>query len=268
MPQMVADLLPEGLTMKLKSRLLLASTVTVLLVLAVSEWLSYRHTATFLLQHEFQMRTERDPAALVNSLRIERHHLLASLASLHVIHAAVTVLALAVVLNVLWYRLFIRRLEVLLRNINAMRLGTWSGTMPVEREDEIGQLSRAFNELGAQLTLTVQQFAAASKLSAMALLGHGLVRKIILFKDHLEAVTGMLDLAREEHREIPEPVLANLKSMICELKEIPAAFEADFARQLGQHSIPTAQVSSSPPQANPVGEQPPPHRIETASNAR
>lgn len=240
--------------MKLKSRLLLASTVTVLLVLALSEWLSYQHTATFLQQHEFQMRTGRDPAMLVNSLQVERHHLLASLASLHVIHAVVTVLALAIVLNILWYRLFIRPLEVLLRNINAMRLGTWSGTIPVEREDEIGQLSRAFNDLGAQLTVTVQQFAAASKLSAMALLGNGLVKKIILLKDHLEAVTGMLDLAREEHREVPEPVLNNLKSMIQELKVIPAQFDADFARQLGQHSAPTTPVSRPPQNENAAGE--------------
>lgn len=264
MPQMVIDLLQEEFAMKLKSRLLLASTVTVLLVLAVSEWFSYRHTATFLRQHEFQMRTERDPAALVNSLRVERHHLLASLASLHVIHAVVAVLALAIVLNILWYRLFIRRLELLLRNINAMRLGTWSGTMPVEREDEIGQLSRAFNELGAQLTLTVQQFAAASKLSAMALLGHGLVRKITLFKDHLEAVTGMLDVAREEGREIPEPVVDNLKSMVRELKEIPAAFEADFARQLGQHSAPASPASRLAQPEDRADEQPSFHGIETS----
>lgn len=254
--------------MRLKSRLLLASTVTVLVVLAVSDWLSYQHTATFLRQHEFRMRTEPDPVALVNSLQIERHHLLASLASLHLIHAAVTVLALAIVLNILWYRLFIRRLELLLRNINSMRLGTWSGTMPVEREDEIGQLSRAFNELGSQLTLTVHQFAAASKLSAMALLGHGLVRKIILFKDHLEAVTGMLDLAREEHREIPEAAVDNLKSMIRELKDVPAEFEADFARQLGRHSAPATPASTSRQSEDMDGAQPPLQGIDAAWNAK
>jgi hypothetical protein len=66
----------------------------------------------------------------------------------------------------------------------------------------------------------------------MALLGQGLVRKMVLLKDHLEAVTGMLDLARDEHREVPEPVLHNLRSMIGTLQEIPAEFEADFARQL------------------------------------
>lgn len=253
---MVSNLLPWGCTMKLKSRLLLASTLTVLLVLAVSEWLSYRHTAAFLREHEFQMRTERDHATLVNSLRVEKHNLLASLASLHVIHAAVTVLALALVLNVVWYRLFIRRLDVLLRHINSMRLGTWSANMPVEREDEIGELSRAFNELGAQLTVTVQQFAAASKLSAMALLGQGLVRKTVLIKDHLEAVTGMLDLARHERREVPESVLHNLRSMIRTLEEIPAQFDADFARQLGQHSAPAATASPSRRPDDIAGEQP------------
>jgi HAMP domain-containing protein len=224
--------------MKLKTRLLLATTLTVLFVLAVSEWLSYQHTATFLREHESQMRTERDHAALVKTLRIEKQNLLTSLASLHVIHAAVTVLALAVVLNALWYRLFIRRLEVLLRHINAMRLGTWTETVPVEREDEIGRLTQAFNELGGQLTMTVQQFATASKLSGMALVGHSLVRKILLIKDHLEAVNGMLDLAKSDGREIPEPALHNLKSIIASLREIPAEFEAEFGRQLGLHSVP------------------------------
>lgn len=238
MPLLVAKLLSSGCTMKLKSRLLLATSLAVLLVLAVSECLSYWHTAAFFREHEFQMQTERDHAALVASLRVEKQNLLASLASLHVIHAAVTVLALAVVLNIVWYRLFIRRLDVLLRHINFMRLGTWTATIPIEREDEIGELSRAFNELGKQLTVTVQQFAAASKLSAMALLGQGLIRKAALIKDHLEAVTGMLDLAREEQREVPESVLHNLRSMIRTLEEIPATFEADFARQLGRHSAP------------------------------
>ena len=249
--------------MKLKSKLLLASSLTVLLILAVSEWLSYRHTSTFFRAHEAQMRTESDHAALVDSLRVEKHHLLASLASLYVIHAAATVLALAVVLNILWYQLFIRPLEVLLRHINAMRLGTWSATVPVEREDEIGQLSRAFNELGVQLTLTAQQFAAASELSAMALLGQGLVRKIVLLKDHLEAVTGMLDLARDENREVPEPVLHNLRSMIRTLQEIPAEFEADFARRLRRYSSPTGSGLSSPQPENMPGEQPAPHHTET-----
>ena len=224
--------------MKLKTQLLLATTLTVLLVLAVSEWLSYQRTATFLREHESQMRTEQDHAALVTTMRIEKQHLLTSLASLHLIHAAVTVLALAVVLNALWYRLFVRRLEVLLRHINAMRLGTWAATIPVEREDEIGQLSRAFNELGAQLTMTVQQFAAASKLSGMALVGRSLVRKILLIKDHLEAVNGMLDLAKGDGREIPEPALHNLKSIIASLRQIPAEFEAEFDRQLGLHAVP------------------------------
>ena len=265
---MALELLLKGFTMKLKSRLLLASSLTVLLVLAISEWLSYRHTATFFKEHEIQMRTEVDHDALVSSLRIEKHNLLASLASLHVIHAVVTVLALAVVLNILWYRLFIRRLEVLLRHINSMRLGTWSADIPVEREDEIGQLSRAFNELGAQLTVTVQQFAAASKLSAMALLGHGLVRKIVLTKDHLEAVTGMLDLARGEHSEVPESVLHNLRSMIRTLQEIPAEFDADFARQLGRHSSPTAPASSSQQPDNVAAAQPAPHGTETTWTAK
>ena len=226
--------------MKLKSRLLLATSLTVLLVLAASEWVSYRHTAAFLREHEAYMRTEQNHALLLQTLHRGERNLLASLASLHVVHAVITVFALTIVLNALWYRLFIRRLNLLLRHINSMSLGTWTDPVPVERADEIGHLYQAFNALGEQLTMTVQQFATASKLSAMALLSQRLVRRIVVIRNHLQAVTGMLDMARAEQREIPEPVLDNLASIIASLEEIPAEFEAEFARQLDQHSVPKA----------------------------
>ena len=224
--------------MTLKSKLLLATTVAVLVVLAISASLSYQHTAAFLRQHEFQMRTERDHAALLEMLRVEKRDLLTSLAFLHVIHAAATVLALGLVLNLLWYRLFIRRIEILLQHINSMRLGTWTAQVPIGQDDEIGQLSRAFNELGEQLTMTVQQFATTSKLSAMALVGQGVVRKALLIADHVEAVQTMVDQARSSNCETTEFVSCNLKEITASLREIPGEFEAAFARQFGLYSVP------------------------------
>ncbi len=221
--------------MKLKNRLLLATSLTVLIVLAASEWLSYRHTVAFLQEHEIHMRAQQDHTLLVDALHIGQRSLLATLVSLHVIHAVITVLALIVVLNFLWYRLVIRRLDLLLRHINSMSLGTWTDTIPVGRADEIGQVCQAFNALGGQLTMTVQQFATASKLSALALLGHSLVRKIVVIRDHLQAVTGMVGLAKGDGREVPESVLPNLECIIASLQEIPAEFEVEFTRQMNQH---------------------------------
>lgn len=242
---MAGGLLSEWRQMKLKSKLLLATSATVLVVLAASEWVGYSHTAAVLRQHEARMQTEPDHAALVNTLRVAEHGLLTRLASLHVIHAVVTILAMTLVLNLLWYRLFIRRLDLLLRHINSMRLGTWTDPVPVERVDEIGQLCQAFNALGEQLTMTVQQFASASKLSAIALLGQRFVRKTVMIGDHLEAVTGMLEIAKDGHREIPEAALHNLRSMITRLQEIPGDFEAEFAKEF-DHYAPASTIEANP----------------------
>jgi methyl-accepting chemotaxis protein len=46
------------------------------------------------------------------------------------------------------------------------------------RNDEIGQLTSAFNGLGQQLTSTFRQINTSSRLSALALIGHRLVRQV------------------------------------------------------------------------------------------
>ncbi len=226
--------------MTLKSKLLLASTAVVLIVLVISASLSYHDTAAFLRQHELQMRTEPDHSALLDMLRVEKRSLLESLAVVHVIHAAATVIVLALVLNLLWYRLFIRRIEILLQHINRMRLGTWTDKIAVEEDDEVGQLSRAFNELGEQLTMTVQQFAATSRLSAMALIGQGVVRKVLRIADHVEAVQAIVDRTGSGDREMAESVSCNLKEIIASLRDVPREFDDTFVREFGRYASPYA----------------------------
>ena len=217
--------------MTLRTKIILSSTLTVFAVLAFSEWLSYRHTIHFISMHEQQMLRTGGHAAAIGLLRDERARLIADLTSLHVLHAGVTVLALIAVLNVLWSRLFVSPLRRLLDQIRIMGLGTWTSAVPVLRDDELGELTRAFNHLGLQLSTTVHDFATTSRLSAMALLGHQIVRRIALTGDHLAAIRAVLDTAAQNGQRVPEAAIHNLDTAIRNLGEVSARFEAEFDRE-------------------------------------
>ncbi|MEZ5398808.1 MAG: HAMP domain-containing protein [Bryobacteraceae bacterium] len=222
--------------MKLKTRLFLATALAVLSILGLSEWFGYNQTAAFLREHASLMKSQTHHADFVASLQQGQSALLVRLVWLHILHAGLTVLALVLVLNVLCNRIVLSPLDDLLRHINYMGRGTWKAAIPVRRNDEIGQLTGAFNALGEQLTATVQQFAAASKLSALALLGQTLVKKVVLATDILRATERQLRDEPAGSDAISAPALASLRVAVGTLEEIPARFEAEFDRELGLHS--------------------------------
>ncbi|MBI5083331.1 MAG: HAMP domain-containing protein [Acidobacteria bacterium] len=236
--------------MKLRTKLLLASSAIVLVVLAVSEWLGYRLTSLFLTAHEAKMASELDHGshgAALAELEQGSHALFVRLAALHFFHAAFTVIALVLALNALWTRTVLRPLADLLQHINYMRRGTWKTPVPVHSRDEIGELTEAFNELGGQLTLTVHQFAAASKLSAMALLGQSLVTKVRSATELLRAAEAAPGDRNLDVSPATDPKHASVALAIKILNEIPALFEQEFKRQLNVHSIrPAPDVPSAP----------------------
>lgn len=223
--------------MKLKTRLLLATTLTVLVILAASEWLNYVSTTGFLNGHEADMVRVRDHTSLVTGLDRSKHDLFKRLVLLHLAHACLTVLGLIGVLHILWWRVFLRPLEQLLRHIHAMGLGTWTDPICVERHDEIGDLIKAFNALGDQIAASVQQVSATSRLSAMALLGGRIVRKTVVARDHVRAIQQMLEGARRQGGTIPEQAIANLTTIAGDLDEIANQFEAEFAHEFESHSV-------------------------------
>jgi HAMP domain-containing protein len=164
--------------MNLKTKLLLASSAIVLVVLTLSEWIGYRQTGPFLSGHEMRMASEMNHGAVLADLQQGRQALLLRSATLHTFHGIITITALILASNAPWSRTVLRPLADLLRHINYMHRGSWGIPVPVRSKDEIGELTEAFNELGGQLTLTVHQFAAASKLSALALLGQSLEKRM------------------------------------------------------------------------------------------
>jgi methyl-accepting chemotaxis protein len=226
------------LDVKLKTSLFLATALAALVILGFSEWLSYRQMSGFLREHTAIMEAEMNHAALVANLRQGRETLFIRLAWVHVLHAVATVVALVVVLNWLCNRVVLSPIEDLLRHINYMGRGTWTAAIPVHRKDEIGQLTQAFNELGGKLSMTVQQFAAASKLSALALIGHALARRVLTIRDQLRGAELLLVKAREHRAAVPEETLVRLAVAIKALEEIPAVLDEEFERQFRSHSAP------------------------------
>lgn len=234
--------------MRLKTKLLLASSAIVLVVLTLSEWIGYRQMSQFLSGHELRMASEMNHGAVLADLQQGRQALLLRLATLHTFHMIITISALILALNVLWSRTVLRPLTDLLRHINYMRRGSWGTPVPVRSKDEIGELTEAFNELGGQLTLTVHQFASTSKLSAMALLGRSLVKKVISVADLVRATETALSRHSWNSEAATEPECARLQHAVKLLEEIPLLFDAEFQRELSQHSVPPAPIPSGLPE--------------------
>jgi HAMP domain-containing protein len=243
--------------MKLRTKLLLASSAIVLVVLAVSEWFGYHLTSLFLTTHEAKMASELSHGshgAALAELQQGSHALFVRLAALHFFHAAFTVLALILALNALWNRTVLRPLADLLRHISYMRRGTWKTPVPVHSRDEIGELTEAFNELGGQLTLTVQQFGSASKLSAMALLGQSMVRRVLSATEILRTAMEAADMNNCTAGVNWRPEQARLQLVLKLLDEIPEQLEKEFQRELEQHSHRAAPQDGAPRQ--PENDQP------------
>ena len=164
--------------MTLRTKLILMTTAVVTLLFGVSEWLSYRHITALLDQHETILVETTDHAVALERLRDTRDHALLSVTSIRLLHAAGTLVIAVAILNLVWYRVIYRPIRQLLSQINIMGRGTWSCALPVKRNDEIGELTSAFNRLGEQLTSSFHHISASSKLSALALIGGRLAREL------------------------------------------------------------------------------------------
>lgn len=224
--------------MKLKTKLLLASSLIVLVVLGLSEGIGYRMTSQFLSEHEVRMASEMNHGTVLGDLRQGRQALLVNLTTLHTFHGIFTIIALILALNTLWSRTVLGPLNDLLCHINYMRRGNWETPVPVRSKDEIGELTEAFNELGGQLTLTVHQYGTTSKLSAMALLGQSMVKKALSAAELLRASEDQIKSTRGFEESATDPELASLQLAIQMVEEIPLLFDAEFQHQLSLLAAP------------------------------
>jgi methyl-accepting chemotaxis protein len=188
--------------MKLKTRVLLMSASTIFVFFGMSELLSYQPFA---------------------------------LRFLCAIGAAAT---LSVAVNQLWGRLISRPINLLLDRMNSMGRGTWTQPIPVERQDEMGVLVREFNLLGPRLTYVAHQYAAASKLAALALTGHRVTRRTGIARSRLVEIQKVLSEARYQNQTVPQATLRQVGEIAAELENLSAELESEFNDELIRQGLP------------------------------
>jgi HAMP domain-containing protein len=211
--------------MSLRIKLMLITTAAVTVLFGLSEWLSYRHTAALLDQHEAILIETADHTVALQKLKATRDRMFVSVTTVRVLHAVVTLLVAVATLNYVWYRVIYRPIQRLLANINSMGRGTWHSSIPVKRHDEIGELTVAFNDLGRQLTSSFEHINSATRLSAFALIGGRLVRHVTSIRSEIAAALNCFDRGTDAGHRMGVEVLAAVQSQLDRLEE---RFQKDF----------------------------------------
>jgi len=216
--------------MQLRTKLCLTTSLAVLLLFGVSEWVNYRHTSSFLAEHEALLESADAATALV-ALKAEKAQLFRKVTMVRLVYAGITVAVAVVILNALWYSLVLQPLHLLLHHVNVMKRGTWTYPIPLRRNDELGEIIKAFNELGGALMFTAHQYANASKLAALSLIGQRLVRRAKLAADTISSTAALLAVAKRHGQPMPESALRNLEIAARDLQGLQTDFEAQFHEQ-------------------------------------
>jgi methyl-accepting chemotaxis protein len=241
--------------MSLRLRLILTTSMVIAVLFGVSEWLSYRQTSELLDQHEAILIETTDHQAALARLQETKRQMLGHVTLVRMLHALLTMVVAVAVLNYVWYRVVYRPIRRLLAQIAIMGRGTWASAIPIHRNDEIGELTAAFNDLGAKLEATVRQITTASKLSAMALLGHGLLRKINVTRMQIHSSVLLLEDARDTGVAVPEAATANLTAAEKSLQSLEGEFETSFNTEVKEMSERYARPGSANQAPEPVRER-------------
>jgi methyl-accepting chemotaxis protein len=241
--------------MTLRVKLILVTSAVVLVLFGISEWLSYRHTTALLERHEAILVETADHAVALERLNKTRNSMFVSVTTVRLLHAFLTLIISVALLNYVWYRVIYRPVGRLLGQINIMGRGTWKSALPVHRNDEIGQLTAAFNELGEQLTSTFRSINSSSKLSALALVGNRLIREINTARAELLATTH--DLQRNDQDPVSrQAALSSLLATYSRLKQLETQFQIDFDREVLH--------ASADSRTDPVGNASPYQTVSSA----
>ncbi|MEO8662798.1 MAG: HAMP domain-containing protein [Bryobacteraceae bacterium] len=217
--------------MTLRLRLMLVTSAVVFVLFGLSEWMSYRQTAALLERHEAILVETADHTVALEKLQETRTKMFWSVTRMRIVHAVLTLILAVAILNYVWYRTIYRPIGRLLAQINIMGRGTWKSALPVQRKDEIGQLTTAFNDLGQQLTSTFRHINSSSRLSAMALIGHRLVREVNAARGGILTVAYTLETA--SHTDVPTlAAIAGLKSVHAKLEGLETRFQRDFDQEV------------------------------------
>jgi methyl-accepting chemotaxis protein len=218
--------------MKLLTKLLISTIATVVLITAVSEWLSHRTTMRFLDGHAQEMN--HAPASAESSQPFEERarRLGNELTAIHVVHALVAVSSIVVVLTLFWTWMVIRPIQAILDQMNRLSRCVSYKHLEPRCLDEIGQMAIALNQLGDRLTESLGDAMNASELSALSLLGQTIVRKVTIARDQLATTLTLLSAASRSNVPAPPSTATTLAAVIDRLGAISEHFEHEFDKRL------------------------------------
>ncbi len=222
--------------MKSKTRFWLVATMTMLVCGVVVEWLSYCRIGDFFKEQFAMVERVTDNPTLMAALRKEKQHLLSELALIHLASLGVLFFALACILNRLWQHMVGSPLQVLHGYINGLGRGTWTARLPEQQTDEINDLGHSLSRLGTQITFTAHQYATASKLAVLALIGQKMARQIMIIHARITAIETMLAYEREQQLQVSDAALCNLETVAESLRSIHVEFQNEFEREFKRYS--------------------------------
>jgi hypothetical protein len=99
----------------------------------------------------------------------------------------------------------------------------------------MGTLLREFNSMGPELSFTAHQYAAASKLAAMALIGNRVVRRTMAARQRLLAVSEALARLPVDER-FQGIAVEQVRQVADELEAVAADFDSEFQSELARVS--------------------------------
>ena len=227
---------------KLKTQVLFVSGAVMLAFFGVSEVLSYHQATEFFTQHEMRIQQGGESQALLADLRQGKQSLLRESAVLRMLSMFGAIAALSVALSLLWDRCVSQPIKLLRDRMNAMSRGTWTQPVLTEQDGEIGRLVRDFNLAGPRLTFAAHQFAAASKLAAMALIGQRVTRRTDIARRRLVEIQQSLAESRYRSQAVPQSAVHEMAEVTQELADLAEDLESGFNEELVHQGLPARLI--------------------------
>lgn len=163
---------------------------------------------------------------------------------IHFVHLTVTLLILLIALNLAFDRMILRPLRRLVAATNVMARGTWDHQVRPQGQDELGQLTAAFNSLGEVLARRVADWRHAERLSALADLSIWVNRELSqLERDVATTLQGLMST----HQPVigVRPLRDRFRAQIERLRQIQDRLDREFYGTF--HEIRTAATKTHMP---------------------
>lgn len=165
--------------------------------------------------------------------------------AMHFVHLAVTLVILLIALNVAFHRIVVQPVRRLVAATNVMARGTWDQEVRPQSQDELGQLTAAFNALGEILARRVADWRNAERLSALAELSNWATREVSTVENELAAAVREVANEQQPSNWCQSIDHDRLCAQVARLKQIRERLDSEFHGTF--HEIRLASVNAEAP---------------------